>query len=107
HAAGADDAEGTLERLAALCVENDVVVAEEVFEAIRLVVDDHIRAQCAYELRVPRPDGRGDGCAELLGELDGEGADASGTGVDEHFLARAQAGDLDKRLPGGESHERD
>ena len=40
--------------------------------------------------------------AAVVGELDGEDADAAGGAVNEHALARTKFGAIDQTLPGGE-----
>ncbi|MGZ3445175.1 MAG: hypothetical protein ACXWLG_06390 [Myxococcaceae bacterium] len=40
--------------------------------------------------------------AEVLGQLDGEGADASRAGVDQYFLSSLQLRETDQGLPRGE-----
>ncbi len=41
----------------------------------------------------------------MLGQLDGDRADAAGAGMDQHLLPRLQLGAFDQHLPGGQGHE--
>ena len=61
---------------------------------------------CAHEVGVAAADGRGDGGAEVLGELDRDRPDTAGAGVDEDLLAGLHVAALDKRLPGGQRDQR-
>src|SRR5207302_1179406 len=76
------------------------------FEAARLVIDGHIRAERLHQ-RMVLSAGRGrDLRADVFGQLDGEGADAARAGMDQDLLARPQLCEFDQRLPGGKPHQR-
>ena len=106
HAARFDRLERAEQRVAPLRVEDHVLILGHLFEAGRLVVDGHIRAERLHQ-RVILGAGSGrDLRAEVFGQLDGEGADAARAGVDQHLLSRLQLCEFDQRLPGGEPHQR-
>jgi hypothetical protein len=72
-------------------------------EILCAVINDHIRAECATELRLlviaDRGKHRG---AMQLGELDGRVADAAGAAMDECRLAGPEPAAVDQIGPGGE-----
>ena len=104
--AALEHAEGFFECLAVLAVQDDVVVAQDILEVLRLVVDDDVCTQALHERDIGCARGRGNGCAYMLGQLDGKGADAAGAGLDEDLLPLLQAGLLDQRLPCRQAHQR-
>ncbi len=102
-----DDAEGALERLAALRVQDDVAWSHDVLEALRPVVDDLGRAEPLDERAILRARGRCDGGAEMARELDRKCAHAPRAGVDQHTLSLLKVADLDECLEHGLAHEGD
>src|SRR5579863_7605113 len=77
--AALEHAEGFCERRAVLAVEDNVVIVQHVLKILHLVIDDDVRAQTFHERDVSRARRRGDGCTQMLGQLDGESAYAAGT----------------------------
>ena len=69
-------------------------------------VVDGLGPQRAHELVIRGGGGRKNLRARLNGQLHGEVADASGTGVDEHALAFLQSRHFEERLVGGEPGKR-
>ena len=69
-AAGFEHAEGLFQRLPAEAIQDHVVVAQDLFEVVALVVDDHVGAEVLDPSGVGRARRRRDVCAEVPGELD-------------------------------------
>jgi hypothetical protein len=101
-ATGAQDIQGFVQNLGVLAVEDDIIVAQDRFKVLCLVVNDQIRAEGFQPFGVCGAGGGGDIGPDVFGQLDGDGADAAGTGLDEDFLPGAEFGDIDQRLPSGE-----
>ena len=99
--------QGFFERLLAQAVHDDVVVAQDLFEIVLLVVDDDIRAEALHQIDVRGARRRRHGRADVLGELDCKCSHAAGAGVDEDFLSLLQVRSFDQRLPGGQADQRD
>ena len=104
-AATLEDAKRLFECLAILAVQHHVVVAQDILEVLRLVVDDDVRTQALHERDIGRAGRRGDGRAQMPGQLDGKGAHAAGACLDEDLLPLLQPGLLDERLPGRQGHQ--
>lgn len=99
------DAERLRQRLAALRVEDEVDVREDLGEVLGGVVDDDVRAELPDEVGVLRARGRRDRGPEVLGQLDRHGAHATRAAVDQDGLAGLQVTHLDERLPRGQPHD--
>ena len=69
-----EDTERLVERRGVLAVQHHVVVVEDGFEVLCLVVDDDVGAEALDQLDVGGAGGRGHGGAEMLGQLHGERA---------------------------------
>ena len=106
RAAALEHGEGAVLDLAGLGIEDQVIVADEVLEALRLVIDDGVGAQAARQFHVARADRGGNRQPGMAGELDGEAAHPARAAVDQHLLPGLQAPDLEQRLPGREARQR-
>ena len=88
-------------------MQRHVVAVEDGGDVVAAVVDDDVGAEALDELGVGDARRGGDERAEVLGELDGDGADAARPGLDEDPLTGLDRGDLDERLPRREPDERE
>ena len=86
--------------LAADRVEYDIHVRDLFGEVLRPIVDDHVGAESPRDLETLAGSSRNHARAGLSGELDGEAADAAGSGMDPVLLASLQFCDLEQSLPG-------
>src|SRR5581483_11364005 len=94
-----------VERRGVQAVQNQVIAAQEGCEVILLVVDDDVGAQALHQFDVRGAGRRCDAGAQVLRQLDGNGPDAAGAGVNKHLLSLPQPGALDQRLPGGKGDQ--
>ncbi len=92
--------------IAAQAVEHHVVVTQDGGKVLLLVVDYDVRAQGLHPGDVGRTGGRGHERTEMLGQLDGNAADAARTGLDQHLLALLQLRGLHQCLPCSQRHQR-
>lgn len=72
--------------VSAQAVQYDVVVLQNAFEVLLLVVDDNVRSQRFNLFNIICAGGRRNEGAQMLGELDGDGTDATQAGVDKDLL---------------------
>jgi hypothetical protein len=70
-------------------VQHHVVVVEDGFEVLALVVDDDVGAEALDQRDVG---GAGGGGSEMLRQLDGERAHTARPGLDENLLSVPQLG---------------
>ena len=87
--AGLQHAQRLFQRVPAKAVQNDVVTAEERFEILAFVVDDDVGAEALHQIDIRRAGSRRNDRAEMLGQLNGEGSQATGAGMDQDLLALA------------------
>ena len=83
-------AQGFFKRLGVLAVQDQIVARQNLLEILRLVVDDHIRAEALDQLDIFRARRRRNCRAEMLGELDGKSPHTTGAGLDEDLLTGLQ-----------------
>ncbi len=109
----ASSSEGAGEVLAAHGVEDEVKAAplrerlHVVVDALLPVEDDIVGAEVAcHACLLIRGDGDGDAGAVVLGDLDGDMADAACPAVHEHVFIWLETGPVDQTLPGGDGDER-
>src|SRR5207342_3321215 len=95
-AARLENADGFLKRGLVKAVQHYVVPTEQLREIVLPVVDDDIRAEILDQVNIARAGRRRHSRTELLGQLDGEGADAAGAGMDQNLLSLFQAGAFDQ-----------
>ena len=86
-------------------VEHDVVVIHDGVEIAGAVVDDDVRTESRHPVDVRGARCRGHAGTEMLGQLNRDGSQAAGAGMDENLLTRLQIGSFDKGLPRGQSDE--
>src|SRR5699024_10257613 len=106
-AAATQDAEGTGGDVAALGVDDDVDggVGEPFDEVLAAVVDDDVGAQVFDNVGAIGRRRRGDGGAQVLGELDHGRADPASPAVHEDGLPWLDLTECDERLPCGQGDD--
>ena len=78
-----------------------------IVNAFFTVVDGLVRAHATGDIGLGGRGNRGRHPRALgPGELDGDMADAARAAVNEHMIARGDAGAVDERFPGGDGHQR-
>ena len=86
-------------------IKNDIIALARAAEILCAVVDDRVRAEAAGKTCIGgRADG-GDMGAEVVGQLDGGGADGPGGADHQDTLARSQFGAVAQVVKGGEGAE--
>ncbi|MNN17520.1 hypothetical protein D3C81_1307110 [compost metagenome] len=101
-----EDLQRALQLILAQAVEHHIVVAQFRSDVLLPVIDDDIRAQRLHPRDVGRAGrGRHEG-SQMLGQLDGHGADAAGARLDEDLLSWLQLRGFHKRLPRGQCDQR-
>ncbi|MNI79614.1 hypothetical protein D3C73_1360850 [compost metagenome] len=93
------------ENVTAQSAEHDIVITQLRLEALRFVIDHHVRTQRLDPRHVAGTRGCGNECSQVLGDLNGDATDATGAGLDQNLLARLNLGHFRQRLPGRESHQ--
>src|SRR5437667_12243189 len=88
-------------------IQNDIVIMQDVFEIVFLVIDDHICTQALHALEIRRARGRRYDRTKMLRQLNGNGSYTTGARVDEDFLPCLQIRSFDQHLPGGQADQRD
>src|SRR5258708_23261188 len=87
-------------------MQSAVVVAERAVEGLARVADPRVRAESSHQRGAPRRGRGGTLRAEVLGDLNGEGADTAGARGDEDALTVPQPELVTDRLERGERGER-
>src|SRR5215472_16536240 len=87
-------------------VQHHVIAGELFLDSLPGIVDRNIGAQLAKKLLVARARCGGHVRADGFGDLHGEPANASCSGVNQHSLPRPQSSLPKQRLPGGERGHR-
>ena len=105
RAAWFEHAEGLLEGVSAEGVQYEFVVVHDAVEITGAVVDDQIGAEAFDPVDVRGARCGGHGRTEMLGQLNRDGSQATGSGMDEDFLAAVEIGPFDQRLPGGQRNQ--
>ena len=91
------------ERLLAQTIQDHIVIMQDRFEIVLLVVDDDIGAEALHQIDIRRARCRRDGRAEMLRQLNCKCSYTTGARVDENFLPFLQVRSFDQHLPGGQS----
>ncbi len=83
-----EDVQRLAQRLPVQAGENDVVAVQDLLELLAPVVDDEVSAEALDEVGVAGARRGRHRRAEVLSELDRDGAHAARAGVDQHFVPR-------------------
>ena len=95
----------TLNQRSANAIVDDIE-RSGVFELFTSIVDRTVGPELRHEILATGTSGRDDKGAHVLRELDCEGADAPGSGLYQHALARLEVRPLYERLPGRQCDRR-
>ena len=101
NAAGLQDGEGSVLRLAADRVEHDINVGQYLLEPRLLHVNDPVRTKCLDVRDIVRERGGDHFMRNPPGQLHGVGADVPGCAMDEDSLRRVYRSVLEDHLPSG------
>ena len=88
-------------------IQNHIVIMQDCFEIVFLVIDDNIRTEALHPIEIRRARCRRDDRAKMLRQLNCKCSYATGARVDENFLPCLQVRSFDQRLPGGQADQRD
>ena len=90
---------GSLLRLPADSVEDNIDIPRDVFEALRAVIDYFVGAELVEQLMIFRRSGRDDVPAFPFRKLHSKVTNSAGAAVDQDALARLQLRRVEQRMP--------